>query len=281
MSIWDRIISGFALSAHSPRHFGDKVARIKLLKQGWSRSTAIAASSLLLLIPVFISRGVRASSNKVENRVSIQKQLRDLSTCCPIEEFKPFVGQPAATKAIEAMLTDQDDDAHWSKAILALGVIAPYNDETVDGLWNFLSSDATFAGCFKSGRRGQSGVSASSFQGTSLIEDKLARAKIEVPVAIGSLLARSTRPTVEVRKLIAGSDPQYWNGKIRWSGQSLFGSNEERNLFLASQCVRGLSFSGQAEAKEYIVGALHTHPPSMDESFLDSVRTAYDIVSKR
>jgi len=277
MSIWNRIISGFALSEHSPRHFGDKAARIKLPKQGWSRSRAIAASSLLLLITaVFISRVVRASSTKVEIR-TIQKQLRDLSTCCPIEEFKPFVGQPAATRAVEAMLTDHADAAHWSKAILALGVVAPYNDETVDGLWDFLSS----AGCFKSGRRGQSGVSVSSFQGTALIEDKLARAKIEVPVAIGSLLFRSTRPTVEVRKLIAGSDPQYWNDKIRWSGQSLFGSNEERNLFLASQCVRGLSFSGQAEAKEYIVGTLHTHPPSMDESFLDSVRTAYDIVSKR
>jgi len=275
--VW--MFSSFANREHGVTDFGT-AATVFASPSLFGHAQRAARICVVPLLSALLIWGAASPAKKADTASVIQTLVRNSTTCCSEENFHAFAGQANAVKGIEDMLKEQTDQAHWPKAILALGIVAPYSSETVHRLWSFMRSDGSFAACLGTELPWWHYKSVAPSDGTSVIEDNLARTKFEVPVAVGSLLARSTGQTEGLGELIAGSDPKHWQGQIHWSGVPLFGSDEERNLLLATQCLKGLLLSHQRAAKEFIIGDLRAHPPPTDETFLDSVDTAFSVVSR-
>jgi hypothetical protein len=234
-----------------------------LSRQWYSTLVFLALASGFLVRP--------ARPTEPHDASLIQKKLRELSQCCPEEDFQVFVGRPDAVRAVKAMLMQANDEPHWYKAVIALGVIAPYDDETVRQLWDFLRSADSFA----SSSADRTSGPAPAAQAKIVISRDRALAKIEVPIAIGQLLSRSSDHQGKgLQKLIWGSDPKYWGSQIQWSGRSIVGDDKALDVWLATQSVRGLCLSHRAKAVEYVKDVLHANPPSTDRRYLDALSAA-------
>jgi hypothetical protein len=212
---------------------------------------------------------------------SIQGRIRSLNTCCPAEDFKDFVGNEAAVKAVQAMFTSVPDQPQWPKAVLALGQVEPVNLTNVQILWRFLIFDGSFAN--SAGPRSEKAPGEHEYHRGPLvaIPDDLARAKSEVPLALAEMLQRkpygsSTDTDVRgylIGHLKLGTNPGFWTDHIMWSGESLFGSDRLRDVTVAARCVKALGLSKESSALAFIL-ALSKQPPADDVIYQDAIKSA-------
>ncbi len=82
---------------------------------------------------------------------------------------------------------------------------------------------------------------------TGLISLDVYSAKINVPIALGYLLARTNDPNVMLY-LKEGRDPSAWSAKIKWHSAS-FQDDAARNAHLTTMTILGLGLSGRVEGR--------------------------------
>jgi hypothetical protein len=208
------------------------------------------------------------TAGQTHGKSSIAHVVKNASDCCSWAELSSYVGDASAVNTLMTMLRERADDAHWSKAILALGLIAPYSENMAVKLMGFLEAGSSFEQCMN-----ERSVPAPSGVQTTIavtpIESELAEAKVQVPLAVGHLLSHSKEKNRSqvVETLQKGTDPAYWRGRIRWTNEELFATQEELSLVLATQCIKGLAHSNLREAKEFL-RALRSKPPVRDTGYL-------------
>jgi hypothetical protein len=211
-----------------------------------------------------------------------------------VQDLKDYFGdRPAATSAVLTMLRRPEDEAHWYKAVVALGILAPSDEDLIASLLNFVASDSSFEICYSAATCS----SATCLQELSFpaakrpvaagaapaaISDGLAEAKIQAPIAIGDLLPRLAgwRSIEPVKILIAGTNPDYWPTRIRWASSPHFADDRERNVMIASQCVKALALSGQPIGQDR-VRFLKANPSVQDAVFREAVDESSSLLTRR
>lgn len=204
---------------------------------------------------------------------SIVEKLTAMAACCSEEDLQAYEGDSSSVTALERMLADPSQLHHWQKAVLAFGYIAPPDEENLYRMWGFAASEGSFAVCKKSDW--QQSPKTSHLGSEAPISNELAQAKLQAPIALSKLLARLKKGHGDlVAELNRGAQPSYWAEHARWSAEGLFGSDETRNVMMASQCIKGLSYTNRHDAEEYIEELGSNRLPTTDHRFLDALTSA-------